>query len=474
MRTSGERRASWLTNWARPRVWADGPEAVQFTVAANGDVILPPTVGGPRHVLLDGVDHKTDEPVQAAAGVIDEEQFAWEPYNIADAHVRLEAEHDAARSAPDGPNPERRKPRYSEERAGLYTDFSRLPVLGEGEPHDKVVSEYVAWCNRWGSPGLFAFLFTIAGQRRRKWYIQEKRTGVLSSEGEFYKLYREADVGDERYREPVRVEWLSREVELLRHALTLRMLVQGHDVDADELRLARDTLLAHLPYPQTTITETWEDDAGREVMVGGEEGAWRPVNELGQDVDPDRVRPRERRVLLPSHGLQRGLPTHEEGVYLHADDDVLAAWLWMHASGSRLAFTRDPRAHRPACVWVFDSFIGTLYHLLLEDLMAGQAIRRCADPKCRVFFRPKRDAEYHDLKCRTRVRLEADRRGVRHALELHDGGVSTQAIAKQLGWTPEKTERELQRALDVRTARQDRAKEAGKRPKDRRKSGPSR
>ena len=124
--------------------------------------------------------------------------------------------------------------------------------------------------------------------------------------------------------------------------------------------------------------------------------------------EADRVLGAE--LTYAGQGLRRGIPDYDQGANRNAADDVLARWLWVHSSGSRLVFSRDYReGGRPTLVWSFDSFMGALYHLLQEDLTAGQLIRRCADPKCRVFFRPDRDGKYHDLKCRTRVRLAAAR-----------------------------------------------------------------
>ena len=287
--------------------------------------------------------------------------FEWQPYSIATADAQLAIEHDRER----GVYVQKTgvlKPRYSGERLGLVTLFSRLPLLGERKTRDLVVDEYVEWCNRWGSPGLFAFLFEVGGYRRGREYIKEKRTGALLSDEEFYGRYPEADLGDERYREPVRVEWLSREVALLRHTLTMCAGANGlGDVDEDEVAAADDALRSHLVY-------------------------------AGQ-------------------GLTGGVPDYRQGASRRSDDDLLAKWLWVHSSGSRLVFARDfKEGSRLVLVWTFDSFLGALYHLLQEDLTAGQLIRRCADPKCRVFFRPDRDGKYHDLKCRTRVRLERRRK----------------------------------------------------------------
>lgn len=433
MRTSF--RESWLTDWARPRQWQGEARPVHFEATADGYLILPPSRGGVRRLQVAGFELDGHEQAQSSQGFVDEEQYAWERYSIADEHVRLEAEHDAERGVFDRNRGGVATPRYSEERAGLFTEFARLPALDDGESLSGVVSQYVSWCNRYGSPGLFAFLFATAGHRDDTWYVQERRTGVLKTEAEFYDLYMEADVGDERYREPVRVDWLSREVVLLRHTLALCAEAQGDE-------------------------STAEGDAAREALGAAS--------------------------AFVTQGLGFGLPGHEQGVYFRRrvrhleglgvdvadlDDSLLWSWLWVNSGGSRLAFSRDPRTGRPTRVRLFDSFMSALYHLILEDLTAGQAIRRCADPKCRVYFRPKRRGEFHDLKCRTRVRRENDREGARLALELSDKGTSAEAIAaalqERLGerWTQDKTDAELSKALRAREARQVKAKTKGKRPK---------
>ena len=343
------RTSLWPTSWARPRVWSEGPEPVRFAVSDDGEVILPPDRGQLMRVVVAGHE-----------GSMDSEQLAWQSYSIAAADAQLAVDHDRERGVQD-PHTGLMKPRYSGERLGLVTLFSRLPLLGERKKRDDVVREYVEWCNAWGSPGLFAFLYEVAGYRRGREYVRDKRSGTLLTDEEFYGRHPEADLGDERFREPVPVEWFSREVALLRHALTLCAAAAGlGDVDKAEVQEADRVLGAELTY-------------------------------AGQ-------------------GLRRGIPDYDQGANRNAADDVLARWLWVHSSGSRLVFSRDYReGGRPTLVWSFDSFMGALYHLLQEDLTAGQLIRRCADPKCRVFFRPDRDGKYHDLKCRTRVRLAAAR-----------------------------------------------------------------
>ena len=352
MRTFDSGAGLWSKSWARPVHGAEGGYVVRFAVDGVAAVVVPPE---PRDDLV-FVSGDTVFPLPAGS-----EGFEWERYNIAAADAQLAIDHDHERSVRVGPGPEDLTPRYSGERLGLVTLFSRLPLLGERKTRDAVVSEYVEWCNRWGSPGVFAFLFEVAGYRKGREYIKEKRSGRLLSAEELYGRYPEADLGHERYREPVRVEWMSREVELLRHTLTLCVGANGlGDVDESEMRAADGVLRSHLVY-------------------------------AGQ-------------------GLTGGVPDYLQGAHRRSEDDLLAGWLWVHSSGSRLVFARDfKEGGRPMLVWTFDSFLGALYHLLQEDLTAGQLIRRCADPKCRVFFRPKRDGEYHDLKCRTRVRLAAVR-----------------------------------------------------------------
>ena len=122
------------------------------------------------------------------------------------------------------------------------------------------MARYVAWCNQWGSPGLFGFLFAAAGQRRGRFYVREKRSGRLLSEDEFFERYPEAELGDERYREPVRVAWLSREISLLRDVLTLCEHLQGAAVDKKDLDRAQAALAAHLgPLPATGLLGSQPD-----------------------------------------------------------------------------------------------------------------------------------------------------------------------------------------------------------------------
>ena len=118
----------------------------------------------------------------------------------------------------------------------------------------------------------------------------------------------------------------------------------------------------------------------------------------------------------------------------------------MHGGGTRLAFSYNPRSGSREAIWLFDSFLDALYHLLLEDVTAGQRNRRCADPKCGQFFRPKRDGVYHDERCRRRVAVERDTAKLRAALALHGRGTPLAAIAHQVGWSTEKAERKLLRA----------------------------
>lgn len=326
-------------SWARPRQWSEG-ETLSFSLNEDAQMILPPSMEGPREVIL-----RDEEGVHD--GFIAPEQWSWEQYVISEADEELEREHDRERG------------RNSEERRSLYIAFAALPILGERQTQEGVAQEYCEWCGLWGSPGLFGFLFASAGFREGEWFVQERRTGGISTEREFYERYPEADVGDERYREPVRVEWLSREVELMRHALTLSLVVQGQDVDAAEREAAETTLSEHLPYA--------------------------------------------------AQGMSTAPPDYRQGVNLQREDEMLSRWLWAHASRAQLAFTRGSRTCSREVVWTFDSFMAALYHLLLEDITGGQLIKRCADPKCRRFFRPDRDAEYHDGRCRNRVDKERQR-----------------------------------------------------------------
>ena len=345
-----------------------------MSLTSDGTLILPPPRGGPLTIVTPGGE-----------GSGSREQWAWEPYDIAVADRALAADHEAQRG------------RYSEQRLGLYTAFAALPLLSEGPRREAVVARYVAWCNRWGSPGLFAFLFAAAGRRRGRFYVREKRSGRLLSEDEFFELYPEAELGDERYREPVRVAWLSREISLLRDVLTLCEHMQGAAVDEKDLSQARDALAKHLgPLPVTGP--------------------------------------------LGSH------PDHRQGVYHARGDEELAHWLLVHSGGTRLAFSYNPRSGSHEAIWLFDSLLDALYHLLLEDVTAGQRIRRCADPKCGQFFRPKRDGVYHDERCRRRVAVERDTAKLRAALALYEQGAPLVAIADQVGWSTEKAELKLLRA----------------------------
>ena len=361
------------------------PLGRQFTVAADGDLVVPPAAGGPRQVLLDGVDDYTGAPIHAV-GFIDEEQWWWERYDLRAMNDQLREDHDLERG------------RCSEERRALHTDFANLPILGEDGSRGAVAARYVEWCNRWGSPGLIAFLYAPAGVHDGQRYIREKRTGRLLSDDEFDAEHPGLDLGDSRHREPVRIDDFSREVDLLRQVL---ILCEPRPT-AEESARARAKLLEHMPYARVTVTESWEDEAGRKVRTDVLDGRIRLLNEDGQEVGRGAFRPRTRTVLHDSDGLFRGLPSHRDGVYPPPEDDVLAAWLWLHAD-ARLAVTFDAKSKRRDAVWAFGSFMDALYHLLLEDITGGVLIRRCANDKCRRFFRPKRDGVYHDGRCRDRV-----------------------------------------------------------------------
>ena len=302
----------------------------------------------------------------------------------------------------------RRRARFADATAVSGWDFTwpspRLAVLGERQAREKVADEYLAWCNRWGSPGLLGFLFSPAGIREGEWYLREKRTGALLSETEFFARYPEAELGDRRYREPVRIDDLSREISLFRDVLLLCTQLRGDeaDDDDDEIENARAALLGELR--------------------GDEVGS------------PQR-------------------PDYQQGFYVREADRVLWRWLWVHARGGRLSFTDNPRSKSYETVWAFDSFIDGLYHLLLEDITTGQKVRRCADRKCRVFFRPKRGGAYHDERCRRRSDTEMQNAKVKEGLALQDKGETISAIAARFKWSEKDTARRLSKAADQRSAR---------------------
>ena len=128
-----------------------------------------------------------------------------------------------------------------------------------------------------------------------------------------YAQYPGADVGPERYREPVRVEWMSREIELLRHALTLSMVVQDRvGVARAEREAVRAALSKHLPY-----------------VVQGMSFAL----------------PAYRQGFYHRSGVH---DDHDSGEYVtERDDELLSRWLWVRARGWRESFTLDPTAHTP-------------------------------------------------------------------------------------------------------------------------------
>lgn len=313
------------------------------------------------------------------------EQWSWEGFDIAEADRRLAADHDEERG------------RYSEQRRGLYTDFAALPLPNEGLSRGALLAEYVEWCNAWGSPGFFGFLFSLEGHRRGRYYVREKRTGRLFTEDEFFERYPEAELGDERHREPVRAEWFSREIALMRATLLLCADREAEGPDEETLGRARNELARHLDW-------------------------------------------------LPRQGLLGGHPDHRDGLYHASGEEELDHWLLLHAGGARLAPTYARRSASRDAVWVFDSFMDALYHLLLEDITGGQRIRRCADPKCGRLFRPRRDSIYHDERCRHRVDVERQASKLKLALTLRGEGRSVVEIAEKLGWSVDMTARKLSRA----------------------------
>gem|GEM_PF-6421132 len=328
------------------------------------------------------------------AGVV-LDHWTWEQYDILAADRGLAEEHDEHRG------------RYSEQRRGLYLAFAELPLLSEGESREAVVAEYASWCEHWGSPGLFGFLFAPAGSFEGCALISEKRSGELLPETLFYERYPEADRTLERYREPVRVGWFSREVYLLRQTLTLAAALQ-ENTHSKEARKAERELRRHL---QT----------------------------------------------VPAPSLSGSAPDHTQGVRQRSGDETLLAWLNLHGQ-ARLWATYDPRTRHHESIWQFDSFMNALYHLLLEDVTGGQRIRRCADPKCRRFFRPKRNSIYHDESCRRRHDSEKDRERSARALKMQQAGGTVAEIAEKLGWDEKKTATKLRKAEAAEQRRRDRRK----------------